>query len=60
MISNNYAVTQISGGKSDIRCTNSQFGDPLPGVQKGCFCDDVKKLSNEKIIADQLYWANQA
>jgi hypothetical protein len=60
MIENNYAVAQIVGGKMDVKCDTGMFGDPLPGTQKGCFCDDVGLLTEEKIITDQQYFANQA
>ena len=58
MIESNYAVTQITGGASDVQCDNNSFGDPLPGTRKGCFCDDVGALTNEKIAADMAYFAN--
>lgn len=39
-------------------CNNKQFGDPLPGTRKGCFCDDVGALNDAKIGADMAYFAN--
>jgi hypothetical protein len=58
LLESRYAVTQITGSATDIKCTNSQFGDPLPGTRKGCFCDDVGALNDEKIGADMAYYAN--
>lgn len=63
MIESRYAVTQIQGtaGSSiDVTCNNQQFGDPLPGTRKGCFCDDVGALTDKKIGADMAYFANMA
>ena len=59
MIETNYAVAQIVGGKMDVKCDNNMFGDPLPGTQKGCYCDDVGILTESKIISDQQYFSNQ-
>jgi hypothetical protein len=53
MVQTNYAVAQIVGGKMDVKCDNSMFGDPLSGVKKGCYCDDMGVLTESRIIADQ-------
>jgi hypothetical protein len=59
MLETQYAVTQIKGRATDIKCDNAQFGDPLPGTRKGCFCDDVGALTDDKIGADLAYFHNQ-
>jgi len=58
MISQNYAVMQVTGGTTDVKCNNAQFGDPLPGVKKACYLDDVGILTETKITNDQQYFAN--
>lgn len=59
MLETQYAVTQIKGRATDIKCDNAMFGDPLPGTRKGCFCDDVGALTDDKIGADLAYFHNQ-
>lgn len=32
--------------KESTRCSNSEFGDPLKGTKKACFCDMSPILDN--------------
>ena len=42
-----------SNGKEPVKCDNAQFGDPLPGEPKTCFCDDIGKMSHQQIRSNQ-------
>ena len=42
-----------SNGNAPVKCGNAQFGDPLPGVPKSCFCDDIGKMNPSQIKSGQ-------
>lgn len=42
-----------SDGNSPVKCSNAQFGDPLPGTGKSCFCDDIGKMNPNQIKSSQ-------
>jgi hypothetical protein len=57
MLSNSFSY-KLSSGDAPVKCNNANFGDPLPGTPKSCFCDDIGEMTSEQIKSRQDF--NQA
>ena len=57
------ATMHAPEGADGLQCSNEVFGDPVPGILKGCFCSDqnvTKKNATKEVdvdnVAEEIVW----